>query len=225
MARIASVFLAVSAGAQTLEVSVESRELYAGMPFNLVLSAQGFEEEPPPDAPDLEIDGCRVTYIGMTPSVSQRIQIVNGRRSEWRDVTFVYRWQVTAPSAGRYSVPALTLAQGAKSVTSRTGAFDVGDLEQTADMIVRMRLPERAVWVGETFGGAVEWLLARDVESYELVVPLFDLDAVRIEGAEEGGRMRSFRAGAGTVDLPCTRTDCGRTESTIRASDSRSAPR
>ena len=196
------VLLAVPAGAQTLEVSVESREIYASMPFTLVLSARGFEEQTPPAAPDLAIDGCRVTYIGMTPSVSQQIQIVNGRRSEWREVTFVYRWQVTAPSPGRYRVPALTLPQGSKSAASPAATFDVGDLEQTADMVVRMRLPERPVWVGETFDGAIEWLLARDVESYELAVPLFEIDAVRVEGAAVGGRTRSFRAGAHVIDLP-----------------------
>ena len=194
--------LAVPAGAQTLEVSVESREIYASMPFTLVLSARGFEEQPPPAAPELVIDGCRVTYIGITPSVSQKIQIVNGRRSDWREVTFVYRWQVTAPTAGRYTVPALTLSQGSKSAASPAVAFDAGDLEQTADMVVRMRLPQRPVWVGETFDGAVEWLLARDVESYDLVVPLFEIDAVRVEGAAVGGRMRSFQAGAQVIDLP-----------------------
>ena len=199
---MALALLAVPAGAQTLEVSVESREIYAGMPFALLLSARGFEEQAPPAAPELAIDGCRVTYIGMTPSVSQQIQIVNGRRSEWREVTFVYRWQVTAPSAGRYTVPALTLVQGSKSASSPAATFDVGDLEQSADMVVRMRLPQRPVWVGETFDGAVEWLLARDVESYELVVPLFEIDAVRVEGADVGGRTRSFRAGARVIDLP-----------------------
>ena len=199
---VAFAVLAVPAGAQTLEVSVESREIYAGMPFTLVFSAQGFEEQTPPAAPDLAIDGSRVTYIGMTPSVSQQIQIVNGRRSEWREVTFVYRWQVTAPSPGRYTVPALTLSQGSKSAASPAATFDVGDVEQTADMVVRMRLPERPVWVGETFDGAIEWLLARDVESYELVVPLFEIDAVRVEGAALGGRTRSFRAGARVIDLP-----------------------
>ena len=194
--------LAVPAGAQTLELSVESSEIYAGMPFTLVLSAQGFEEQAPPAAPDLAIDGCRLTYIGMTPSVSQQIQIAGGRRLEWREVTFVYRWQVTAPSAGRYTVPALTLSQGSKSAASPAAAFDVGDLEQSADMVIRVRLPQRPVWVGETFDGAVEWLLARDVESYELVVPLFEIDAVRVEGADVGGRTRSFRTGARVIDLP-----------------------
>ncbi len=199
---IGLALLAVPAGAQTLEVSVDSREIYAGMPFTLVLSAKGFEEQAPPAAPDLVIDGCRVTYIGMTPSVSQQIQIVNGRRSEWREVTLVYRWQVTAPSAVRYTVPALTLSQGSKSAASPAATFDVGDVEQTADMVVRMRLPQRPVWVGETFDGAIEWLLARDVESYELVVPLFEIDAVRVEGAALGGRTRSFRAGARVIDVP-----------------------
>ena len=194
--------LAVPAGAQTLEVSVETREIYAGMPFTLLLSARGFDEQPPPTEPDLAIDGCEVTYIGMTPSVSQQIQIVNGRRSEWREVTFVYRWRVAAPSAGRYTVPALTLHQGSKSAASSAATFDAGDLEQTTDMIVRMRLPERSVWVGETFDGAIEWLLSRDVESYEFVVPLFELDAVRVEGEAVDGRKRSFRIGARVIDLP-----------------------
>ncbi len=194
--------LAMPIGGQTLEVSVESREIYSGMPFTLLVSARGFDEQPPPTEPDLLIDGCEVTYIGMTPSVSQRIQIVNGRRSEWRDVTFVYRWRVTAPSAGRYTVPALTLHQGPKSAASAAATFDAGDLEQTTDMIVRMRLPDRPVWVGETFDGAIEWLLSRDVESYEFVVPLFELDAVRVEGEAVDGRKRSFRIGARVIDLP-----------------------
>lgn len=194
--------LAMPIGGQTLEVSVESREIYSGMPFILLVSARGFDEQPPPTEPDLAIDGCEVTYIGMTPSVSQRIQIVNGRRSEWRDVTFVYRWRVTAPSAGRYTVPALTLHQGAKSAASSAATFDASDLEQTTDMIVRMRLPDRPVWVGETFDGAIEWLLSRDVESYEFVVPLFDLDVVRVEGEAVDGRKRSFRIGARVIDLP-----------------------
>ena len=179
--------LAMPVGGQTLEVSVESREIYSGMPFTLLVSARGFDEQPPPTEPDLAIDGCEVTYIGMTPSVSQQIQIVNGRRSEWREVTFVYRWRVTAPSAGRYTVPALTLRQGSKSAASVAATFDAVDLEQTTDMIVRMRLPDRPVWVGETFDGAIEWLLSRDVESYEFVVPLFELDAVRVEGEAVDG--------------------------------------
>ena len=200
LAAVAAV--AASAGAQTLEVSVETREIYAGMPFTLLLSARGFDEQPAPAEPELAINGCDVTYIGMTPSVSQQITIVNGRRSESREVTFVYRWRVRAPSAGRYTVPALTLSEGTKSAASPAAAFDVDDLERTADMVVRMRLPERPVWVGETFDGAIEWLLARDVESYEFAVPLFEIDAARIEGETVGGRTRSFRIGARVVDLP-----------------------
>ena len=202
LAFLAVLAVAVPAAAQTLHVSVETQEIYAGMPFTLLLSARGFDEQPAPAEPGLAIDGCDVSYIGMTPSVSQQIQIVNGRRSESREVTFVYRWRVTAPSAGRYTVPALTLSQGSKAAASSAAAFDVDDLERTTDMVVRMRLPERPVWVGETFDGAIEWLLARDVESYEFAVPLFEIDAVRVEGEAIGGRTRAFRVGARVIDLP-----------------------
>ena len=100
LAFLAVLAVAVPAAAQTLHVSVETQEIYAGMPFTLLLSARGFDEQPAPAEPGLAIDGCDVSYIVMTPSVSQQIQIVNGRRSESREVTFVYRWRVTAPSAG-----------------------------------------------------------------------------------------------------------------------------
>ena len=52
---VALAVLAVPAGEQTLEVSVESREIYAGMPFTLVLSARGFEEQTPPAAPETRL--------------------------------------------------------------------------------------------------------------------------------------------------------------------------
>ena len=177
------------------------------MPFTLTLSAQGFEEEPVPDAPALEIDGCEVVFLGVDPSVSSRIEIINGRRSEWRDVTFHYRWRVTATSAGRYTVPAQRLAQA--GVEARLGAagFDVREVPETDDMVVRLRLPERAVWVGETFDATVEWLLAKDVDSYEFSVPLFDVDGVQVAADASGGESVLFTAGAQQIRLPLRRAE------------------
>ena len=175
------------------------------MPFTLTLSAQGFEEEPVPEAPALEIDGCEVLFLGVDPSVASRIEIVNGRRSEWRDVTFHYRWRVTATSAGRYTVPAQRIEQA--GIEARVGAvaFDVSEVPATDDMVVRLRLPERSVWVGETFDATVEWLLAKDVDSYEFAVPLFDLDGVQVEAPGSGGDSVLFAVGAQQIRLPLTR--------------------
>ena len=193
--------------AATVSLSVSSNALYADMPFTLTLKAEGFEEEPTPPAPELAIAGCETTFVGVSPSVSSHIQIVNGRRSEWKQVTFNYQWRVVAPAPGRYAVPSLRLKQGTVEAATRAATFEVGDVPASTDMVVRMNLPERAVWIGETFDVAVEWLLAREVESHEFAVPLFSLDGMLVQ-APPGGSQQSMRfaAGAGEVVLPLQRS-------------------
>ena len=199
--------VAQPAAAASLRWSTSSEALHAEMPFTLTLSAQGFEEEPVPEAPPLAIDGCQVVFLGVDPSVSSRIEIINGRRSEWRDVTFHYRWRVTATRAGRYTVPAQRIEQA--GVEARVGAagFEVREVPETDDMVVRLRLPQRAVWVGETFDATVEWLLAKDVDSYEFAVPLFDVDGVQVEAPASGGESVLFTAGAQQIRLPLRRAE------------------
>ena len=189
-----------------LSLSVDPDALHADMPFVLTLTAKGFEEEPTPDAPTLAIDGCAVTFLGVTPNVSSHIQIVNGRRSEWRDVSFSYRWRVVAAVAGRYSIPPLRVEQGDLEAQHAAATFEVGEVPATTDMVVRMSLPDRAVWVGETFDVAVEWLLGRDVESYEFAVPLFQLDGANVESGAGGGETVRFAAGARDIQLPLERS-------------------
>ena len=216
---LAAALLAPSGGAQSLSLQAESEEMYANLPFVLSLSAADFDETPQPAPPELEIQGCEITFLGVSPSVSQQIQIINGRRSEWKEVTFVYRWRVQPSAPGRYQVPPLTVAQGAKSATSRAAAFTVQAMQATSDMIVRMTLPERPVWVGETFEVAVEWLLNRDVESYEFVVPLFDSDAVSVAPGAGGAQTVGFSAGVATVELPLLRSsvvEAGQTYTRLR---------
>lgn len=206
LTRLACVFLACwlafPTWGQSIQLQVESRDIYAELPFTLSLSATGFDEDPQPEPPDLAIDGAEVTYLGVSPNVSSRISIINGRRSESRDVTFVYRWRVQVPNPGSYSVPALSLSQGGKQASSGAARFTAKGIETTTDMVVRMNLPQRPVWVGETFEVAVEWLLRRDVRDQNFVVPLFDLDGVSVSSTAEGRqRTLSFPAGAQNVDL------------------------
>ena len=196
--------VAQMASAATLSLSVESQAIHADMPFTLILEAKGFEEEPTPAPPDLAIEGCEVTYLGVSPNVSSSIQIINGRRSEWREVAFVYRWRVLAPRAGRYTVPPLRVEQAGVEANSGGASFDANEVPGTDDMSVRMQLPERPFWVGETFDVTVEWLLARDVKDYQFSVPLFNLDGAEVAPGPPTptGRSVSFNAGARQVELP-----------------------
>lgn len=198
------------AGAAELSLAVEAEALHAAMPFVLTLTAKGFDEAPTPPPPPLAIARCETTYLGVSPNVSSRIQIINGRRSEWRDVAFVFRWRVLCPAAGRYQVPTLRVEQDGDAASSRPASFEVTDVPASTDMVVRMRLPERALWAGETFDAAVEWLLARDVSDYQFSVPLFRLPDTQVRppaNAGQAARRVRFAAGTSDIELPLNRDE------------------
>src|SRR5260221_3355120 len=91
---------------------------HAGMPFTLILGAVGFDESPAPDQPKLDIPGATVTPLGATPNVSRSIQIINGKRTDSSQVTWVLRWRVEAAKEGHLRIPTTTLVQGSKKATA-----------------------------------------------------------------------------------------------------------
>ncbi len=64
--------------APTRNLSVDAKAVHANMPFTLTLSAKGFEEQPVPATPELVIDGCTVSFLGVSPSVSSQVHINQG---------------------------------------------------------------------------------------------------------------------------------------------------
>ncbi|HVY60436.1 MAG TPA: BatD family protein, partial [Planctomycetota bacterium] len=155
--------LAAPARAQQAELSASTSEIYAGMPFGLTVRASGFAEAPEPQvAGEVAIPGAQVTYVGQTPQVSSMISIVNGRRTDSRSVTFIFQWRVTPGAAGSYTVPAITVQQGATTASTRAAQFTAREVAASPDMKLRLDLPDRPVWVGETFPVHVDWLLRRD---------------------------------------------------------------
>ena len=103
--------LASWASAQSIELSVQSRQIYADVPFVLQVTLSGFEESPDPKISDFKIPGAKVDFLGMSPSVMSRRSIVNGVVSSSRTVRFVYSYRVEPNKAGRYEIPAIEAAQ------------------------------------------------------------------------------------------------------------------
>ena len=202
---LALVFASTAAPAATVSLGTDTDAIHVGLPFTLTLTAKGFEEDPVPVAPALEIDGCTVTYLGVSPSVSTQITISGGQHTETREVSFNFQWRVLAPSAGDYTIPSLRIEQGGVAAATTETTFEASVVQETRDMIVRMRLPQEGVFVGETFDASVEWLLARDVQGYEFTVPLFDLDGARVEPGAGTGQTLGFQVGTGEVGLPTVR--------------------
>src|SRR5262249_9507565 len=139
------------AGAQTLKLSADRRDLHAGLPFVLSATAEGFDESPQPAQPELVIPGAQVGPLGVSPSVSSMVAIVNGRRTASREVAFVYRWRITPGAAGKYEIPAITVEQGGKKASTSPVSVAATALETTRDMALRLVVPDRPLWLGETF--------------------------------------------------------------------------
>ena len=196
------------ASAQEVTVSVNSKEIYAGLPFIISVSAKGFEEQPEPQASAMEIPGCSVSFLGVSPNVSSFISVVNGRRVDRRDVTFVFRYRVMASEAGEFTVPAITLQQGTKEATTRPGTLRAREVPVSDDMKLMLVLPARPVWVGETFPITIDWYLRRDVSDQSFVVPLFEREDLLDVSPPPGKPTRqvlSFPAGARDIRLPFER--------------------
>mgnify|MGYP000169678947 CR=1 FL=1 len=191
------------AAAQQLSLHLDSEEVYANLPFVLSVAAQGFEEEPQPTLSKLTIAGCRVTPLGVTPNVSSMLQIINGQRTESRTVTFVFRFRIEADRPGQYTVPALTAEQGGKKAQSQAARFSVRAVDDSKDMLLRLSLPERPLWVGETIEASLDWYLRREVGNRTFAVPLFDQDDwLEIQAPAGDPKLAGFRAGSRQLELP-----------------------
>jgi hypothetical protein len=190
--------------APRVEIRLESGQAHADVPFVLTVIAQGFEEQPAPAQPALAIPGAQVIAAGVTPNVQQSIQIINGRRSETREVTWLFRYKVTAKE-GTYQVPPVTVVQGATRASSPSAKLPVRGVQQTSQMRLQLVLPDRPVWVGETIEVHLDWLIARNVEDQSFDVPLLAMEdkvAVTVPPVADRRRALSFSGGAREVDIP-----------------------
>ncbi|HEY5944724.1 MAG TPA: hypothetical protein VIV40_04505 [Kofleriaceae bacterium] len=184
---------------------------HAGVPFNIAMVIAGFDEQPQPQQPKLEIAGARVTPLGVEPSVSQSIQIINGKRSDFKRVTWTLRWRVEIDKPGRIHVPSLTAVQGSKRATAAAGELEAEAVPTTDDMKIDLALPDRAVFVGETIEAKLTWHFKRQPEDQTFAVPLMSMDAFVISAppATDPRRSLAFVAGSKELKLPYDVADDG----------------
>lgn len=184
---------------------VERGEPHAGLPFILSLIAEGLDESPAPTPPALTIPNAKVVAMGVTPNVSTSIQIINGRRTDSKEVRWVFRYRVEASEPGVLKVPATTVVQGQKRATAPGGDVEVSSVASTADMKIELKLPTRPVWVGEVIPVEISWLLRRNADDQTLVVPMLAQDDQFLIAAPPASNPRqvlAFAAGARDLSLP-----------------------
>lgn len=184
---------------------VEDGEPHAGKPFSLSLIVEGLDESPPPAQPPLTIANAKVSALGAQPNVSQRIEIINGRRSDTREVRWVLRYRVEALAAGVLKVPATTVVQGSKKAVAPGGEIPVAALSTTEDMRLELKLPQRPVWVGEMVPVEIVWLLRRNAADQTLVIPMLEREdefAIAAPPIDDPRQTLELPAGSRTLRLP-----------------------
>ncbi len=179
----------------------ERGQPHAGVPFTLQLVVDGFDEQPQPDAPKLDIAGAKVTFAGVSPSVSRQITNFNGQVSQTTIVRWVFQWRVEVAKAGALHVPSVTVTQGSKRATAKPGDLDLDDVPTTDAMKLELALPDRPVFVGETFEAKLTWLFRSQPEDQTFSVPMMSLDDFTISAPPATDQRKAIKLQAGTKEL------------------------
>ena len=194
--------------AQSVELHVQTTEIYAGMPFQLSVVVSDFDENPQPEIMPFEIANADVQFINVSPRISQMTSIINGRRTFKKDVTFVYTYQITPKQEGLYTIPVIRVVQGSKESSTQPETFKVASVPTTQNMLLELVLPTQKIWVGQTFEVTLDWYLRKEVSNHNFNLPILNMsDTFEVEEPRESGRNRGVTLQVGTrqINFPYTR--------------------
>jgi hypothetical protein len=192
MAALAFAFvlaLAASALAQQAQFQITQGPYYAGVPIDMQVVADNFDDEPQPDVKADAPAGTTLSFVQARPQVSSMMQIVNGHVTQSRTVRFGFVYQLTAPAAGHYTVGPFTVTQeGGKSAVTRSLSINVIDVPEASGQKLRVVLPDHAIFIGQRIPVRVEWWteegLADRLFNEHLNAPLF-LDTTHFQFIDE----------------------------------------
>jgi hypothetical protein len=135
------MLLAAPAVAQDVQIQIARGPYYVGEAFEVQVVASDFEEEPPPEISAGAIEGGRLRYVGVSPSTSTSISIINGKMSRVHEVTFVYRYELTGTREGRIQISPFTVSQTNTSISTRSFDVAIEGVPETNDVEVALELP------------------------------------------------------------------------------------
>lgn len=170
--------LADAAYGQAAQVTTGVGPHYAGEEISIRVTAVGFEEDPPPIVEVPAPAGGRLEFVGVSPSVSQSITIVNGRMSRTREVTHVFQFRFVADGQGNVKLGPFRISQGQREASIPVVRLKIHDTPSNDDVRVALTLPPGDRFVGERVPVTISFTLERSLQQnllgYTLRVPLFD---------------------------------------------------
>lgn len=177
-----------AAFAQQAALQITQGPYYTGVPIDLQIVANGFEEEPQPEVSAEAPPGTTLNFVQARPQVSSMMQIINGRVTQSREVRFGFVYQLTASTAGRYTLGPYAVTQNGTSVTTNSRTITIADVPEATGQRLRVVLPDRPTFIGQRVPVTVEWWTERGMAdrlyNQRLNVPLF-LDTTNFQFLDE----------------------------------------
>ena len=205
----ATLVIPEQAEAQTIQISSQTNEIYAGMPFQLSVILSDFDEDPTPTIAPFFIPDADVQFVNVSPHVSSMVSIFNGKRTSKKEVKFIYTYQITPKKEGLYTIPIIKATQGSKSADSQQPvSFKASAVQTTQNMLLELVMPTQKIWVGQTFEVTLDWYLRQEVSNHTFNLPILNMpDTFDVEEPRESGRNRAVTLQVGTrqVNFPYTR--------------------
>jgi hypothetical protein len=152
LAALGCALAASLAVAADVSVNAQFSESVTGVgePVQLQIKVSG--GRPSNQAPDVSVDGLRISYLGPSQNTSMRLE--NGSMVTESSVTYIY--QVEPTRTGTFTVPALRISVDGRAFQTQPvglkvqGRDDPSARTDPARGFLEMTLPKKTVYVGES---------------------------------------------------------------------------
>jgi len=186
LALIAAIqIVSPSAAAQPqARLHAEEGPHFIGVPVRLQVIAEGFEETPQPETQAPNPAQGSLELVGISPSVSTSIRIINGRMSRSKQVHFTFEYQFFARTPGERIIGPFRVLQNGIQASTGQLRLTIGKVPVSRHQRLRLILPAGSLILGQQVTARIEWWLPAELSGAlfnpRLTVPLFDrLDAFR----------------------------------------------
>ncbi len=204
------VMWAMPSFAAGVRVQIARGPYYVGEAIEVQVVATDFEEEPAPEISVGVYGGVSLRLLGVSPSTSTSISIINGKMTRNHEVTFVYRYELTGTRAGRIRIPEFLVEQAGLSESTQSFEIKISGVPTSNLVGIELELPAGPIFVGQKIPVAVEFRIDRqmqpDLVSYQVHVPLFDSPALRFLDVPvpDADSQIDVQTQAGLIRLPAT---------------------
>jgi hypothetical protein len=147
---LASANLGWSAQEPSVQIAVDSEEIFIGESFTLQAIVEGVESSEVPDISLLEEDFA-VQFETEQSMNSTSVVILNGRMTRKEELKTLYQFRVTPKKPGRLTIPSVTVNLDGRVIASRSKEINVLEPEPQEYVIVEITSDRDRVYPTQAF--------------------------------------------------------------------------